>query len=545
LLRPDAVVGPGGAGKALHMTLAWDPGTTPLSISPDGERILAVREGALWIRDLAEPEPRPLPGTEGFQQVEWSPDGDSVAFTRRGSLEVLDLGGARPQRRFDRGRYVGNLSWGDDGSFLFEVRRNQKGVHLLAPDSSVPEYLDWLGTEDLVSPQGHHPFFLPGSEEFLVTLGEGEEAWIHVASLKTRSTRKLVRGGSKGVYVHPGWLAWAEEGRLLVQPFDAATATLSGAPHELVGDVFRSASGGASFSFSREGTLAYEPWGGPARIEWVDREGRPMGAAGEPRRYREVRLDPTGHFLATSIEAPETGSEDLWIIDLARDVPVRLTHEMGWEGYPAWSPDGTEIAFSAAWLAAPNIYVKQVDGGEQREIVPLSNVSLVGCWTPDGRSLLYNTARGDLRSVDVKSLEQRRLVETPFAKREPQLSPDGKWLAYTSDESGREEVYLASFPELAGRRRVSSAGGGQPRWRIDSSELFFRTGDKAIASVTIAVREGRAEPERETIVIQASKDLMSFDVVPDGSRFLLLRANEDAIRPVSHVITHWQRLLGE
>ena len=553
-LRSDVVVGPDAASKAFHMTVAWRRGVFPISISPDGDRLLCLQKDGLSVRDLAELEPRRLPGTDGIDgigPVQWSPDGDSIAFVRDGSLEILRLGDTRPERRCDLGRRASNSSWGDDGSFLFEIRGAPTyGVHLLAPDSSTLEHLDWLETEGRVLPDHAHPSFLPGSDEFLVTLGEEGGAWIHVASLKTRSTRRLVRGSSMATYVYPGWLAWVDEGRLLVQAFDAATASLSGASHELVGDVANFASTGqAAFSFSREGTLSYVPWGGPSRIEWVDREGRPLGPAGEPRHYTDVRLDRTGRFLATSIQTPENWFQDLWIIDLERDTPQRLTHEIGWESTPIWSPDGTQIAFSADWHGPPNLYVKPTDGGETREIVPFDlTVQDGGSWTPDGGSLVYDRSeagKSDIWSVDVNTLERRRLLATPFSEREAQLSPDGNWLAYSSDESGRREVYVASFPDLAGRRRVSSAGGDQPRWRLDSKELFFRTGDKAIASVAIAVREGRAEPDRETIVIQESNDLNGYDVMPDGSRFLLLRASEDAFGSVSHVITHWPRLLAE
>jgi Tol biopolymer transport system component len=547
-LRPDEVAGPEGAARAYHLTLARNRLASPGLISPDGSRFLFAQEGELWVRDLAELEPRRLLEMEGQGRwAQWSHDGDSIAFAYEGSLEVLRLGETRSQRRYDLTQRVGNGSWGDDGSFLLEMGESH-GVHLLPPGSSTLEHLDWLETEGRVLPDHVHPSFLPGSEEFLVTLAEEAGAWIHVASLKTRSTRKLVRAGSRAVYVHPGWLAWVDEGRLLVQRFDAATATVSGTPHELVGDVSNFASTGhASFSFSREGTLLYQPWSGPARIEWVDREGRPHGPAGEPRHYSTVRLDPTGRFLATSIVTPETSFRDLWIIDLERDTPQRLTHEDGWESTPVWSPDGEQIAFAADRYGPPNIYVKPTDGGEARELVPFdSTVHYCASWTPDGRSLVYvrfGAGKGDIWSVDVKTLERRRLLETPFDERDVQLSPDGRWLAYSSDESGREEVYVASFPDLAGRRRVSAEGGDQPRWRADSEELFFRTGSRAIASVTIEEREGRAEPGRETLVIQESDDLSDFDVTPDGSRFLLVRANEGSVRPVSHVITRWQRLL--
>jgi hypothetical protein len=545
-------VHPEAAAKALHVTIPRSKANISFRMSPDGTRLLYADDGQIWMRDLAELEARPVPGTKkaglvGLDRMEWSTDGESIAFLCEGSLEILRVGESHSQRRLALSQRVTNFAWGDNGAFLLEMS-GADGVHLLAPGAETLEHLDWIDTEGRVSPDQVHPSFLPGSDEFLVTLAEEGEAWIHVASLETRSTRKLVRGGSRTVYVHPGWIAWVEGGRLLVQRFDPATATVSGTPQQLVGDVYNFASTGfANFSFSREGSLVYAPWIGPSEIEWFDREGRPLGSAAEPRNYSSMSLDRTGRWLATSILTQENSYRDIWVIDLERDTPQRLTHEERWESSPAWSPDGKSIAFAGDWLGPPNVYVKPADGGETRELVPFDNtVHWLGSWTSDGSSLVYlkrDVGSTDLWIVDVETLERRRLLETPFDEQSAELSPDGKWIACSSNESGRNELYVSSFPDLSGRKRVSSQGGDLSRWRGDSSELFYRTESKAIASVTIEDREGRPEPGPEVIVIQASEDMGEFEVTPDGSRFLIIRDNEGEIRPVSHVITQWQRLL--
>jgi len=539
-------------GSALRVTIDEPPDAREPVISPNGDRLLYAAGGSLWLRDLAESEPRAIPGTEGVTPAggRWSPDGDSIAFLRDGFLEILRLGESRAVRRCPVPVQVSSFSWADDGGFLMELGGKSEGLLYLAPEADAPQPLDWIEPEKVRTPHRFNPFFLPGGDEFLITDSSGEEPWIHLASLTSRSSRPLVRGSTRAEYVEPGWLAWVDAGRLLVQPFDRATSTVAGSPRELARGVESFASTGeASFSFSTD-ALVYQPMERSAEIEWVDRQGRVLGPAAEPRPYAQVRLDRTGGWMVAAVMTPEDGYRDLWLVDLERGAPQRFTDRPGWEDSPAWSPDGRTIAFAADWTGPPNLYLQGVGGGEVTELVPFDqSVQRAGSWTADGRSVVYSRNSGrdgtgaDLWIVDVGSRDRRPLLASPHQESEPELSPDGRWIAYTSDESGRSEIYVASFPSLAGRRRVSAEGGSRARWARSSSELYYLTRARAIATAAVREREGLPDPGPETVVIQASEDVNQFEVSPDASRFLVLRRTEDQIRPVSHLIVGWERLL--
>ena len=555
-LRPD------GSGGHPGVVEAWPQKTLRLSVplrnvrydvkfSPDGRRIAFRRDDGLWIHDLADPEPSRIPGTEGAQSfLAWSPDAGRIAFSRGGYLETLRLGESRGERRcaLPGTLTFASCSWGDDDAFLVESGGKSEGVFHLALGADAFVRLDWLDPATLRVPYRFHPSFLPGGERFLVTAPSGGESWVQVASLSTRTLKPLVRSGNRAEYVHPGYLAWLDHGRLEVQPFDAETGSLLGSPRELAGDVGSFASTGeAYFSFSSEGTLAYAPMEQPNRIEWLDRQGRVLGPATEPKPYAWARLDRSGRWLAASVSTPSDGYRDLWLVDLERGTPQRFTDQPGWESTPAWSPDGRRVAFSADWTGPPNVHLKEVDGGPARELVPFDNhVQYVGSWSCDGRWVLYSSralGTSDLWRVDVESLERERLLETPADERFPTASPDGRWIAFTSDESGRQETYVATYPDLKGVRRVSSEGGSAPLWKGDSTELYYSTEANAIVSVAIAESGGLPDPGPEVVVLQSMEDLFTFDVTPDAERFLFVRRNETQIRPAIQLILGWEGLL--
>jgi Tol biopolymer transport system component len=285
----------------------------------------------------------------------------------------------------------------------------------------------------------------------------------------------------------------------------------------------------------------------PNRIEWLDRQGRVLGPATDPQPYAWVCLDRSGRWLAASVITPRDGYRDLWLVDLERGTPQRFTDQPGWESTPAWSPDGRRIAFSADWSGPPNVHLKEVGGGPPRELVPFDNsVQYVGSWSSDGRWVLYRSrgqGNGDLWRVDVETLERQPLLETPADETSPRASPDGRWIAFCSDESGRREVYVGTYPDLEGVRRVSNEGGDNPRWKGDSSELYYQTGAGAIVSVVLRETGGLPDPGPEVVVIQPMEDLFTFDVTPDAERFLVVRRSETQIRPVFRLIVGWEGLL--
>ena len=556
LEAPDPEVERPARGHPLRLSVDQPVDATYPRVSPDGTRLLYGSDGSLWVRDLAQVEAERVPGTEGAERIgdagtmTWSPDGQSIAFLREGVLETLRLGEPRAQRRCATPGQVVGCSWGDNGAFLLEVGGKSEGLFHLPPGGGELERLDWLDPETLTLPHRFNPSFLPGGDRFLITDSTGGEPWIHVASLSTRTSRPLVRSPNQARYVHPGWIAWVDEGRLLVQAFDLPTSSLSGSVHELVRDVDAFASTGqARFAFSTEGTLVYEPMERPSRLEWIDRQGRILGQAGDALPYARVSLHREGRWLAASVITPRDGMRDLWLVDLERGTAQTFTDQEGWEDTPAWSPDGKQVAFAADWNGPPNLYVKDVGGGAPREVVPFDNLAnFAGSWSSDGAWLLYYrrdraTGRGDLWRVDVETLERRPLLETQADERFPRASPDGRWIAFTSDESGRREVYVGTFPDLRGTRRVSAEGGDQPRWRRDSSELYYLTSSRAIASAPITEVDGLPDPGAEVVVIQASEDLDQFELTPDATRFLVVRRNESQIRPVSQLIVGWEGLL--
>jgi len=546
-VHPD--VAETGPRKTLRLTvpLRGTPGNVPM-LSPDGRRIVFPQDGWLWLHDLADTEPSRIPGTEDVQRIlAWSPDAGSIAFERSGHLETLRLGESRGERRCAWPGRFGTCSWGDDDAFLVEIGGRSQGVFYLAPGADEFVRLDWLDPGILTTPHRFNPSFLPGGERFLITAPSGGEPWVQVASLSARTMEPLLRSGDRAEYVRPGYLAWLDRGRLDVQPFDAETGSLLGSPHELVGDVSSFASTGeAEFSFSSEGTLVYLPMDQPNRIEWLDRQGRALGPATDPRPYAWASLDRTGRWLAASVITPSDGYRDLWLVDLERGTPQRFTDQPGWESTPAWSPDGRRIAFSADWTGPPNVHLKEVGGGPPRELVPFDNhVQFVGSWSSDGRWVLYMSrgqGKGDLWRVDVETLERQPLLETPADERSPAASPDGRWIAFGSDESGRQEIYVGTYPDLKGVRRVSNEGGSTPRWKVDSSELYYSTEAEAIVSVAIRETGGLPDPGPEVVVIQPMEDLLTFDVTPDAERFLVVRRSETQIRPVLHLIVGWEGL---
>ena len=271
-------------------------------VSPDGKRLLLHDDEGLWVRDLGQLEAElVVAADERIEAGCWSPDGQAVAFFRGGRLETLALGSAQSEPRCTVPEGEREVVWGEGGSFLVEISGSTEndGIFLLAPGSSELERLEWLDRPDQITPDRLWPTFLPGGQEFLVTARESDGTWIRVASLQDKSLKPVVRAASRSEYVAPGWLAWLDVDRLLVQAFDPETYEVSGRPHELVRGVrgFNSR-GDADFTFSDEGTLLYRALFGKSELEWVARGGRSLGSIAEPDHYGLVRLDPRGERLA-------------------------------------------------------------------------------------------------------------------------------------------------------------------------------------------------------------------------------------------------------
>ena len=316
-------------------------------------------------------------------------------------------------------------------------------------------------------------------------------------------------------------------------------------------------SGFAGITVSENGVLAYQaggPLGAGSQLTWFDRAGRQLGAVGPPASYFNPKLSPDGKRAAVENTDPQTGNRDIWLVELQRDLFTRFTFDPAQEVYPVWSPDGSRIVFASNRNGPFNLYQKLSSGAGAEELLLKSDVrNLPHDWSTDGRFMSYsvpNDPNGTSFDIWVLPLSGERkpfpFIQTPFTKVQSQISPDGRWLAYYSNESGRNEAYIQSFPKPGSKWQVSTRGGSSPRWRHDGKELFFITDNRRkIMSVSVkadSVLELGAPAALFDIHVPASSPVPSrqyYDVTPDGQRFLIDTLVQEASSSPITVVLNW------
>ena len=424
-----------------------------------------------------------------------------------------------------------------------------------------PEVLIEVNATDQERAQS--PELLPGSDAVLFALGRGgvnwDEAQIVAQSLETGERKVLVEGGADARYVATGHLVYALGESLFAVPFHPSRLEVTGGPVPVLEGVRRAVpgTGAAQFTLSRSGSLAYLPSDvareDPRTLVWVDRQRVVEPVTTARREYRSPRLSHGGDRLAVTI-GPLFGA-DVWVLDLRRDTLTRLTFNGG--ETPIWTPDDQRVTYTTVDAAGRyGITWKPVDGSGSEEALVAADDPLLAMgplipfsWSPDARTLVFRQRRGSGAKDDIGmlSMEGDRkpelISETVFAEAHPMLSPDGRWLAYASDESGRREVYVRSFLEPGGRWQISTEGGAEPRWNSGGKELFYRRGDEMWAvSVTT---EPSFQPGRPTLLFEGSFELggsfHNYDVSPNGERFVMVQSEEvpEAAPERVNVVLHW------
>jgi Tol biopolymer transport system component len=539
-----------------------------VAMSPDGRHVAFVTSspdgGRMWIRSLDTSEARVLPGTSGLLGGQfWSPDSTAIAYPVKGELRKLALAGGTVQRicAFPRGGF-NKGTWSRQGTIVFSSGGPQGRLYSVSDKGGEATPLT---TPDASREELFHHFaqFLPDDRHFLFQVSslKEENRGLFAASLDAPAERRRIR--PEGVYFQyaaPGYLLFLQSGTLMAQPFDPEKLETTGEPVPIASSVatFSQVPGWGSFSASATGRLAWlSSPGNEVRLDWVDRAGRRIGSLGDPASYGQIVLSPDGRRLVAEI-ADADGRYDLWTLDVARGVPTRLTSGPANEKDPVWSPDGREVVFSSEVRGDQDLLRKGVQDHEPPAPLPRGIGQTAGErdiakeWVREGNTVLYLTV-GAESVLWAASLDGSQPPEALLkgVVDQPHVSPDGRWLAYISRESGRLEVYVQPFRRQGERQRVSASGGGQPRWRGDGKELFYLGLDGSLMAVTVGSGATGLALGMPQVLVPATAfgavlegpEYSDYAVSADGQRFLVKRPVDGSEKPRIHVLLDWPSML--
>ena len=540
-----------------HLVVALPPGDLlsnsdlSVEISRDGALLTyaAARNGVrqLFLRALGDPEAKPISGTDGAINPFFSPDGQWIGFFAQGKLKKVSIHGGVPVTLCDAGLSAGG-SWGTDDAIVFAPSRDSglwrvpaaggKAQVLTTPDHAKGEY------------SHRFPQILPGGKAVVFTALNGfgwDESRIELLRLDTREQTILVRGGHTGRFVPSGHLIYYRAGSLLAVPFDLDRLEVTKADPVTIADGV-SQSGGvvsAEYSISMAGTLAYvsaSPRQFESQMVWVDRRGGIQSIPAPPRAYSGLALSLDGKQVAVSITSD---TQQLWTYDLARGTLTQLSSGQSSGISPVWTPDGKRVAYRSNIGGGWNLFWRLSDGsGSEERLTTSDKLQTPYSFSPDGQLLAF-VEENPTTGADISVLQlgdpahvAKPFLQTPFNESGPHFSPDGRWLAYTSDESGRTEIYVQPYPGPGGKWRVSSGGGTSSRWNANGRELFYNSGGKMMAvDVTTSPNFSAGTPR---MVFEGLDFSSGVDISPDGQRLLLIKPVEQQQAATQiNVVLNW------
>jgi Tol biopolymer transport system component len=536
-------------------------GSGPL-VSPDGKLLAYVATGPegrwlIHVRALDSLEARVLKGTDGAFLPFWSPDSRFLGFCAGGALKRVEAGGG-PIQTISSLRDCRGGAWSPQGVIL--IGGLADAIYRVPASGGTPTSvttLDKSGGE-----RGHAwPHWLPDGRHFLYLAlsDQKEKRAIYVASHDSKERKLLLKLNSSAVYAEPGYLFFVREAAVVAQPFDPKSLEVTGQPVVLAEDIYYAQlSGRGAFSVSQNGVFSWRSAFSVVQLTWYDRTGKPLGTIGPPGRYADIRLSPNTQWVAFTRYDPQGQNEDIWTLDLIRGTLSPLTIGRVASYVPVWSPDGKRIAFFSVGDKRLNLEATSLRGGEPEALATELPPGPWGVrlhrsaadWSRDGRYIIYSAFAPD-RAWDiwVVPLEGDRkpgpLLRTGSSELDAQLSPDSRWLVYVSNESGKYEVYVSSFPDGAHKVQVSTAGGTSPNWAPDGRELYYVSPQKKLMAVDIKLAPAfAAGVPKPLFAIPASGTITTYEyqVARDG-RFLIAAPVEEWGAGPFTVVLDWPAAL--
>lgn len=538
-------------------------------ISPDGRAVVfsalptGGKKRVLWVRPLDSFDSLPLPETEGADAPFWSPDSRSIAFHADGKLWAVDVQQGGSRRLIAAAAVHAGASWSTQGTMLLGMATNQNGILSVPAGGGASQTIST--PDEAAFERGHlSPYFLPDGQRYLyLVIDRMPDQEVNVGHLYAgrlgSSERTFIADLTSAVwYVAPGWLVFVEDGTIKAAPFNADTLKLTGDAVTIADGVnyFRPL-GFPDLSVSSDGSMVFSPPQTGSQLVWYDAAGARLGVVPTSGNPIYHRISPDGSRVIVAIDDRRTRLADLWILGLDRPSSMRLTTDAGWEGAPVWSHDGSTIYYSSDKRDFPEIYSINADGSGG--IKPVIGTSGQGkLWfangaSPDGKQLLVNCNVDKLGS-EIMALPLAGggppvpVRSSPANENAASISPDGKWLAFQSDESGRAEVYLAPYPGNGPKVQIS-VGGYMPRWSPTGESIYFLlspagdsetvTGSRTTTASQLMVVDldtpaAFMSPPRPKVLFETPEEIAGFEPAPDGKRFLLLLASKE--NPPIHVI---------
>jgi len=528
------------------------------ALSPDGLRLAFVAldvsgKSLLWVRPLDSFSAQPLAGTEEAAFPFWSPDNRFIGFFAGGKLKRIEATGG-PVRTLCTAAVPRGGSWSPEGVIIFEPTPNDP-LYRVSAEGGEPTPLTTLATS---RQEASHrwPHFLPDGRHFLFSVFGGPHSQgIYLSSIDEKDSRRLVDAReSSAVYAEPGFLLFRRETTLVAQAFDAQKLQVSGEPIPIAEQVgFEATTLQTYFSVSQTGVLVFSTGGaGKTQLTWIDRSGKEVGLIGPPSNYIRPLLSPDGKRIA--VDGPDSqGNRDITLIDLGGNL-TRFTFDLATDLFPVWSPDGSHIVFSSDRDGPRNLYQKNATGAGKEELLLKTDTNKIPMdWSADGKYILF-TVNDPKTKIDLWVLplfgDQKPIpwLQTEANERLARFSPDGRWIAYVSDESGVNEIYVQSFPIAGGKWQVSTNGGYFPTWRHDGKELFYVSSDKKMMVVEIKgeganFERGVSKALFDVRIPSFNTPQSQYGVTADGQKFIVAAPVGETTSIPIDVVWNWTAAL--